>query len=74
MIKNDFNITLDISIFRFFIRFFALVFLLSSLFTKEWFCLTKFKESIMIKIGIFKYCNEEECFRYEENFCKYFKL
>lgn len=70
--KKDFYIKLDISLFRIFIRIFTLVFLISSLFIKEWFCLTKLKESIMIKIGVFKYCNEDECFPYRENFSKYF--
>lgn len=71
MTIDDFNITIDISRFRLLVRFTTFLFLFSSLFTKEWFCLTKIKESIMIRIGIFRYCNEEECFKYEENYSKY---
>lgn len=58
---------MDISLFRLLVRYLALVFLIASILTKEWFYLMKTKQSILIKIGIFGYCNDEECFLYKEN-------
>lgn len=62
---------MDTSFIRLLIRTLTFMFLLSSFFTTEWFGLTKYNNSFLVKIGIFKYCNEEKCFPYEKNNGKY---
>lgn len=65
---------MDISILRIFIRFSTLIFLGISIFTKEWFYLTNFKDSILIKIGVLKYCHENDCFSYSGKISNYFYI
>lgn len=67
MNKSDFMIIFEISFFRLLIRSLSLFFLFSSTFTKDWFIIANIKNSILVKIGIFRYCNDLECFTYREN-------
>lgn len=71
MIDSYVNDQIDFSKFRLFIRFTSLAFFISSIFVNEWFCLAKNNESILVKIGILKYCNEGNCYSYKLNHCNY---
>lgn len=57
----------------FFIRIATFAFFASSFFVHQWFFLPKSEGSVHIDIGIFKYCDKNECSYYPKTFCKYFK-
>lgn len=71
---SDVGEKLNVSSFRLFIRITSFAILISSLFTKEWFCLSKVTDSLLIKVGLFRYCDEDQCFSFPETSSKYFNI